>query len=211
MRRKILGRLFGRDDTDPRLSRLDERHVKPLMELVTKIRQLGFVLPNVDPNDGGIAARVLILLETPGPKAVSTTFVSRDNPDPSARNMGASLDIAQLARKDVVLWNVVPHCLSSPDQNRNCSSRDIRRAAPDTQEFINLLPNLRAILFCGNAAKKALRWLVIPTTITVFKTAHTGAQAYNRAHLRSDIHQTFRAAAKLLNSAGESSGQTRIR
>jgi hypothetical protein len=97
---------------DTREDRLNDPHVGPLMGLVRDLRSRGLDVPNVDPNDGGVNAKVLILLETPGPKAVASRFVSRDNPDPSARNLGRVLDDARLARADVVLWNVVPQCVS---------------------------------------------------------------------------------------------------
>ena len=48
---------------------------------------LGKAVPDVDPLDGGVNARLLILLETPGPRVLGTGFVSRDNPDGTAANM----------------------------------------------------------------------------------------------------------------------------
>jgi hypothetical protein len=77
---------------DTREDRLNDPHVRALMDLVRDLRSRGLDVPNVDPNDGGVNAQVLILLETPGPKAVASRFVSRDNPDPSARNLGRVLD-----------------------------------------------------------------------------------------------------------------------
>jgi hypothetical protein len=64
------------------------------MEVIDRIRKRGLQVPNVDPNDGGIGATVLLLLESPGPRAVASSFVSRDNPDASARNMGCELERA---------------------------------------------------------------------------------------------------------------------
>jgi uracil-DNA glycosylase len=92
---------------DPSEAQLHDGHVLPLMNVVRDLRAQGLIVPNVDPNDGGMNARVLVLLETPGPKAVASGFVSRDNPDPTARNLGLVLDEAGLLRSDVVIWNVV--------------------------------------------------------------------------------------------------------
>jgi hypothetical protein len=86
-----------------REDRLDDPHVRPLMDVVRELRAHGRKVPNVDPNDGGVDARILVLLETPGPQAVVSGFVSRDNPDPSAKNIGKVLDAAQFARSDVLL------------------------------------------------------------------------------------------------------------
>src|SRR6516162_8039324 len=122
--------------SDPREARLNDPHVVPLMNVVRDLRARGLVVPNVDPNDAGVNARVLVLLETPGPKSVASGFVSCDNPDPSAANLAQALDDASLARSDVLLWNVVPQCLSTATQNRNASAAEILAAAPDLQAFI---------------------------------------------------------------------------
>src|SRR3982074_2124679 len=58
-------------------------------------------------------------------RAVVSGFVSRDNPDPSAKNMGKVLDAAGFARWDVFLWNVVPYCVSTETQNRNATAAHI--------------------------------------------------------------------------------------
>jgi uracil-DNA glycosylase len=140
---------------DPRDLRLTEPHIHPLMTLVDGLRARGLNVPNFDPNDGGINAKALFLLESPGPRAVVSGYVSRDNPDPSARNLGKALDYAGFKRSDVTIWNVVPYCVSSIDQNRNASTQQIIASAPDTQAFINLMPQLRVIVFCGRRAAKA--------------------------------------------------------
>jgi hypothetical protein len=67
------------------------------MNLVEEMRARGLRVPNVDPNDGGIHARLLVLLECPNPKAVVSDFVSRNNPDPFARKIGFVLKQAELA------------------------------------------------------------------------------------------------------------------
>jgi uracil-DNA glycosylase len=183
---------------DPRLVRLEEPHVRPLMELVNRLRATGRQVPNFDPNDGGVNARALFLLETPGPKAVATDFVSRDNPDPSAKNMGAALDQADLRRSDVVLWNVVPYCVSTADKNQQATAAQVRASAADTQAVIDRLPRLRVVVFCGRKAQLAIPYLRLKPGVEWRFTYHTGAQAYN--HHREEIHDTFREVARLLNA-----------
>ena len=129
---------------DTREVRLSEPHVAPLMALVREWREREHLeVPNVDPNDGGVDARMLVLLESPGPRAVGTGFVSRDNPDPSARNIGRLLDGAGFARSEVLLWNVVPFCVSTVDRNRNASRAQIVGAVPKTRAFIDRVRDLR--------------------------------------------------------------------
>jgi hypothetical protein len=176
---------------DPRLARLSEAHVRPLMALIESWRLRGLDVPNVDPNDGGLFAKALFLLESPGPRAVGTRFISRDNPDPSARNFGKVLDAIGFLRADVLLWNVVPYSISTADRNQNATISQVRLAAKDTQGFLNLLPELRAVTFCGRRAQVAERYLSIKAR--TFRTFHPGAMAYNRPILREHIHATFKA------------------
>jgi uracil-DNA glycosylase len=184
---------------DTRETRLDEPHVRPLMDLVRGLQARGYDVPNVDPCDGGIAARALFLLETPGPRAVGTRFVSRDNPDLSAKNIGKALADAQLGRADTLLWNVVPYCISTVDRNANASMAQIRAAAPSVQNFIDALPCLAVVVFCGGSAQRAIRLLRFPDHVAVLRTFHPGAQAYNHARCRVHIHQTFKEARRLFD------------
>ncbi len=86
-------------------------HVKPLEDYLAAIKARcgeGREMPHFDPCDGGINARALFLLEAPGPKAVGSTFISRNNPDPTARNLWHLMNDANIPRSDTLLWNVVP-------------------------------------------------------------------------------------------------------
>lgn len=185
---------------DSREARLGEPHVRPLMDLVRDLRSRGFCTPNVDPDDGGVNARALFLLETPGPRAVGSGFVSRKNPDPSAENMGRALDDAGFARSDVLIWNVVPYCLSTPNKNLNATVAQIHNAIPDTQAFVDILPNLNVVVFCGRRSQKAMDLLHFPSTVKVLKTYHPGRRAYGRLAYRSDIHATFKEAHRIISS-----------
>jgi len=147
-----------------------------------------------------VNAQVLILLETPGPKAVASRFVSRDNPDPSARNLGRVLDDARLTRADVVLWNVVPQCVSTTEQNRNACVADIRDALPALQAFIDQLSKLAVVVFCGRSAQRASNHIDLPSGVQVLRTFHPGAMAYNHPAYRADIHATFERARRLIAS-----------
>jgi len=180
-----------------REDRLNDPHVRPLMDVVRDLRARGLVVPNVDPNDGGVDARILVLLETPGPRAVGSGFVSRDNPDPSARNMGKILDEAGFARSDVLLWNVVPYCISTETQSRHATTAHIREAIPACQAFIDCLPKLVAVVFGGRSAQRAQKSLRLQSGVVVFCTFHPGAQSYNNPLCRAHIHETFHAVRRL--------------
>ena len=161
---------------DEREGDLFAPHVAPLMELVRDWRAREHLdVPNVDPNDGGKDARLLVLLESPGPRAVGTGFVSRDNPDPSARNIGRLLDGAGFGRSEVLFWNVVPFCVSTIDRNRNASRSQIVAAVPRTNAFIMRLPHLRVIVLGGRRAQIVRPLLAVPEGAVCIETFHPGA------------------------------------
>jgi hypothetical protein len=83
---------------------LDPPHVLPLMDFVRRLRAQGLPMPSVDPNDGGIFAKVLFLQMTAGPIAVGTGIISQDNNDPTAHNMKRTLGETGFLRSNVVLW-----------------------------------------------------------------------------------------------------------
>jgi hypothetical protein len=179
-----------------RHAHVNDPHVLGLTSLVGGLRARGLNVPNVDPNDGGINASILFLLETPGPKAVGG-FVSRDNPDPSARNFTQVCEQVGLERTKTAIWNVVPICISTADKSRNPSRSEIIAAVPDTQAFINQFVRLKAVIFCGGSAKIAMPYVDCHDAKKL-ATYHTGAQAYNRPLLRKHIVATFQKANALL-------------
>lgn len=72
-----------------RTALLELPHARDLARFVERTRHAkgaAYGIPDFDPLDGGTAAHVLFLLEAPGPKAVISGFVSRNNPDETARN-----------------------------------------------------------------------------------------------------------------------------
>src|SRR5450759_1526622 len=99
--------LASLEERENRLRMLHRPHIAPLTQFVLDLRkQRGFSneVPYFDPCDGGIRAHALFLLESPGPKARASGFISRDNPDPSARNFRALLHEANILRENTVLW-----------------------------------------------------------------------------------------------------------
>lgn len=104
--------LLGEPDAlRERLAQVDRPHVAPLTEFVRRLRiRVGSqaAIPYFDPWDGGVNAKVLFLLEAPGPKARNSGFVSMNNPDQTARNLFELSREASLDRRDMVTWNAVP-------------------------------------------------------------------------------------------------------
>jgi uracil-DNA glycosylase len=178
------------DVRERRRAMLGLTHMIKLTRFAAKLRERRPV-PDFDPCDGGVNAQVLFFLDTPGPEAVKSEFVSSNNPDPTAENMGDAWKQAGLKRCHVLLWNVVPHYVS-----KDTTDAQVREAIPDTQAFIDKLRNLKVVVFCGHKALMAKKHLRLPPSVVALSTCHTGAMAYN--HYKRDIHDTFRTASRLL-------------
>jgi uracil-DNA glycosylase len=144
-------------DADERARRqalLGDDHVAPLVAYGT---QLAERTGKAVPLDGGVNARLLILLETPGPRVLGTGFVSRDNPSGTAANMFRFLTNAGIARADTVIWNIVPWLIQTPgERNRNPSRGDVAEGLAHLPDFLDLLPRLELAILAGRKAESAV-------------------------------------------------------
>ncbi|WP_258042830.1 uracil-DNA glycosylase [Sphingomonas sp. NBWT7] len=121
-------------------------------------------MPGFDPADGGAAARVLLLLETPGPdprpgrapRDGAPRIVSRDNATGTARNLARFLGAAGIARADTLLWNAVPWIVHAPGaRNRALRRGEIVAGQALLPPFLALLPRLRVVVLAGRVAGEA--------------------------------------------------------
>ena len=113
-------------------------------------------LPYFDPLDGGVFARVLILLESPARTISLPRYVSRDNAGPAQRNLKGFIEQVGLARHETVLWNLYPWL---PDLEKPKGA--LRRAQIDEGiemliTLLTLFPDLVTIVFAGRVAQKAI-------------------------------------------------------
>lgn len=141
-----------------RHSQLRDPHVAPLTKFVTLLRrEIGphAQIPDFDPWDGGIDAELLYLLEAPGAKAVSSGFISRNNPDETARNFFELNEAARIPRKLTITWNIVPWYIGTDTRIRAARRSDIRDGIPPLTSLLDLLPRLRTIVLLGRKAETA--------------------------------------------------------
>ncbi len=110
--------------------------------------------PDFDPDDGGVAARVLLLLERPGRAVGERGFVSRDNATPTARNIRRFCDEAGLARCSTVIWNVVPW-LDDAARNRTPRPGEIEAGSRWLPPLLELLTRLEVVVLAGRVAGSA--------------------------------------------------------
>ncbi|MEO6119129.1 MAG: uracil-DNA glycosylase [Terriglobales bacterium] len=131
---------------------LDRPHMAPLNAYVNSLRRcnLGEV-PDFDPLDGGIHARILFLFEKPGPMTAGgrgSGLISRNNDDPTAEACFRFMAKAKIARKLTVTWNVIPWW----NDTRKITPSELRAGLACLEELIALLPKLAVVVLVGNKA-----------------------------------------------------------
>ena len=138
-------------------------------------------VPYVDPLDGGIGAECLFLLEAPGPQAVGSGFVSRNNPDESAKNWFELNLAAGIDRRRTITWNIVPWYIGLDGRIRPATSADIERGLPYLHRLLALLPSLRVVVLVGKKAGRARpsirAWV---SGVTVLDLPHPSPTFVNR-------------------------------
>lgn len=139
---------------EERAAMLSGDHVAPLERW--REAQGDRYMPHFDPADGGVDARMLILLETPGPGAEPLRFVSRDNATGTAANLRLFLDETRIARGDTVIWNAVPWVVHEPGaRNRAVLAGEARDGIAMLPPVLALLPRLRVVVLAGRIAARA--------------------------------------------------------
>ena len=172
-------------------------HVAPLAAYAAALRaEAGpaAAVPDFDPWDGGVDAECLFLLEAPGPRAVASGFISRNNPDETAKNWFELHREAGLARERAVMWNVVPWYIGSGARIRPAGTADVNAGLPHLGRLLALLPRLRAVALVGRKAQRAaplvraaapgLRVFAMPHPSPMFVNTAPGNRAQILAALR---------------------------
>jgi hypothetical protein len=155
---------------------LDQPHAAPLSVFAARLRERGSVeVPDFDPLDGGIDARVLFLFEKPGPmtaekgKRAGSGFISRNNDDPTAEATFKFMIEARIPRRTIVIWNVIPWW----NGTRKISVTELKEGVDCVLELISLLPKLRAVVMVGARAAAAKPFLET-TGLELFSSDHPG-------------------------------------
>jgi uracil-DNA glycosylase len=191
------------EEVQRRHALLTASHIQPLCEYQRVLREAmgsGFEMPQFDLCDGGIQAQALFLLEAPGPKAVGSGFVSRNNPDPTARNMNELLDEARIPRGQSLLWNVVPWYVGSGSKIRPVSASDLREAVPWLKQLLQLLPRLKVIVLMGRKAQGVSDVVRGLSDVPVLQAFHPSNLSLNRhPERRGEVLSVFQEATNILD------------
>lgn len=144
----------------------------PLAAHVAALRATlpGFV-PDMDPLDGGTTARVLLLLEKPGPGAARSGFVSRDNVGPTSAAIAAFLAQAGLPRRDTILWNAAP----AWNGTTRVTGPEVTAGLAHLAMLLSLLPRLETVILVGARAARA-EGALRGTGLRLLRSAHPSPQ-----------------------------------
>ena len=141
---------------------LHDQHIAPLTSYVARLRAMdrGFV-PDFDPLDGGVDARVLFLFEKPGPMTAEgrrkpgSGFISRNNDDPTAAATYEFMEQANLPRRETVTWNVIPWW----NEKTGTTSGELHAGLDRLSGLLDILPCLDSIVLVGRKAERARPFL----------------------------------------------------
>lgn len=157
------------------------------------------LVPWFDPAEAGTNARVLLLMEAPGPMTnpagtrVGSGFISVDNDDSTAENLWkARLEAGLL--DGALLWNIVPWFLGPA--SRKPSISELREGGNALRDLLLLLPELHTVVTLGRFAQRGWRSFVLPGHSSEWRTIETWhpsplsmAQAGHREELTSALRR----------------------
>lgn len=183
------------------------RTASPLTEWLDRLilarqsAELPAEMPYVDPLDAGIEARVLIVLEAPGPmtNAFNTVpgsgFISSDNDDATAENLWLARSDAGLI-DGVLIWNAVPWYLGPTKRKPLVAEK--RAGGAILRDLIQMLPELHTVVPLGHHAKATWKRFARPglgTAMRTIESYHSGHQAMIQPGLRAHLHDSLARAA----------------
>lgn len=158
-------------------------------------------VPYVDPLDAGTEARVLIVLEAPGPMTNAfnalpgSGFISSDNDDATAENLWLARQKAGLT-EGVLIWNAVPWYLGPTKRKPRVAEKAV--GGRILRELVRMLPELHTVIPLGHHAKDTWRRFARPGLGTGMRTVesyHSGSQAMNQPGLRAHLEVSLARAA----------------
>lgn len=179
-----------------------EPSLAALREYVAGLSNRGREVPGFDPDDAGADARVLLVLEAPGPKANAlkgSGLLSPDNNDQTAANVWHARQLAGLSHS-TLHTNIVPWYLGVASVKP--SPVELAEGAIHLRYLLDLLPNLEVIVLCGDYARRGWRRftseLIDGPAPMVIETHHPSAQGLVRGDRRTEFYAAVKRAASVL-------------
>ena len=126
-------------------------------------------------------------------------FVSRNNPDPTARNLANLLAQAELPRSVTVIWNVVPWYIGSDAKIRSANASDVEAGQRSLLALLRLLPKVREVVLVGRKAQRARPALSARGKLRLTDCPHPSNQVFNRwPEKRTEALRAFQSVARRL-------------
>ena len=186
-------------------ARRHEAHVAPINDLAREMAAVtGRPVPFADPDGGGVAARVLLLLETPSRAgAYGSGMTSIDNDDTAAANLWLALAATGLDRQHVLLWNAVQWYVGTADKIRSPTPAEVAAGRAWLLRLVDLATQLQVVVCLGRAAETATAPLAAELEargLVIISAPHPSQRVYNRpdGRARERVHEALRAAADLI-------------
>ena len=179
VRESAHGALASAAEAERRRSMLDMPHMAPLSAYVRALNARGLgTVPDFDPLDGGVQARLLLVLEkpafrTPIFESPDAGFVSRDNDTGTARTIRLGMAQAGVPREGTAIWNAVPWW----NGTMALRGAELRAGSAEFSTLLALFPDLRTIVLAGNAARQAAAMNTLPPGLRVWHCVHPSPQA----------------------------------
>lgn len=189
---------------------LTEARVQPLVEWAEALvarrtaKNPDILVPRFDPADAGVEARVLVLLEAPGPMTnvgnhrPGSGFISVDNDDRTAETTWHARNEAGM-HTGALHWNIVPWYLGAAGV-QHPTAEEVGQGAMELRRLLPLLPDLRAVILAGNYAQNGWAKHVAPFVSDgplVLDTWHPSPLAMTKPERREDLFRAFRRAASV--------------
>ena len=187
-------------------------HVAPINALVDELTDrcgLGRV-PYVAPVYGGVGARALCLLQSPGRMTDGqhggSGFLSPENDDAGAELFATQLDEAGISARSILAWNAYPWYTG-----RRPSAAELDAGVEPLRQLLGLLPRLQVVLLLGGSARDSWKRLarhpgaaprlkVVPTHLTSSR-AFIGSPEVRAARM-ADLRAAFARTARILQESG---------
>jgi uracil-DNA glycosylase len=202
-------------------ARLWEPHVAPVNQFVDRIRAeitdewasdptkagLSAYVPYIDPDSGGVKARVLFVLESPaGPAALGSGMLSADNNDETAKNIWHAYEASGMPRTFGLHWNAVPWYVGDGKKNAAVRHAEVERGREYLLQLLDLAPEVRVVLAMGKPAQQSVAGVapqLAQRGIRLLNTWHPSpipAASTRRTSLR-EVHASFVQALEVVRDS----------
>jgi len=179
--------------------------VRPLREWADDlVGRRKAVVPYFDPAEAGVDARVLFLLEAPGPmtnadnERPGSGFISVDNDDQTAANCWTARNNAGLD-SGALHWNIVPWYLGPASTKP--TTAELAQGAMELRRLLPLLPELRVVVLAGKIAQQGWHKQAAPfvgSRYTTIDTWHPSPLSMNQPGHRDDFQRAIDRVARMV-------------